>query len=447
MIDLTKEVKSCIEANNLFKEKHRLLVALSGGVDSMVLLNILIQLGFNIAAAHANYMLRGDESLRDELFVKKTCKKLNIPLHVKQFEVIQSSKKNKTSIQEEARNKRYKWFEKLLKQYQYDFICTAHHADDLAETMLINLVRGTGLEGLTGIKLLQNNIVRPILYITKKQILEFAQVNQIDYVDDSSNQSLKYTRNKIRLKAIPILQQINPDFIHTATRNSKILSAQLYYYKSYISSVINDIVQLKNNIIEINSQKLHAQKYPAELLFEIIGKYHFNYVQCNEIIASSSKQNTGAMFHSSTHQLLINRNKILLEPKTSNDAQVSYVINEVTNKLKTKYYSFEISYKSKSRLKIFNKNTLYFDKDLLNFPLTITPVFEGARFSPLGLKGSKKVSDYLIDKKVSLFDKEKVFLLMSKGKIAALIPFQTDNAFKITDKTKTVMILKIKEGV
>ncbi|MFN4084022.1 MAG: tRNA lysidine(34) synthetase TilS [Bacteroidia bacterium] len=445
MFDFTKAVEGFIKTNNLFEKNDKLLVALSGGVDSVVLVHVLKNLGYNVSAAHVNFMLRDEESNRDELFVIDLCKKLNINLYTTKVRTKELSKNQNLSIQQTARNFRYSWLNKILTEQNLNKICTAHHANDVAETMLINFTRGTGIEGLIGIKAINNNIVRPLLNVSKKQIIEYATQLNINYVEDSSNNETKYTRNKIRHHVIPVLEEINPDFINTTIENSWLISAQHFFYKQYVTELIKVIVTKTNQQTIIDANKITSFKFSEILLFEIIKDFGFSSFNCFNIIQSYTNKQTGASFYSSTHKLLVNRNSFLVEPNTLDENKI-IELSENYESINDGYYKLTFKTIQKNKLLNFKPNCLYLDKEKLKFPLFLKPIEPGMKFSPLGLKGKKKISDFLIDNKVNLFDKERAKVLISDGKIIAILPYQIDNYYKITDNTKHVYVIKIKEA-
>jgi len=442
---LTDKVKIFITANNLFKEKHNILLAVSGGVDSMVMLHILFKLNYKVAVAHVNFNLRAKESNRDYLFVKKTCQKYNLEFFQKNIDTKQYALKNKLSIQEAAREIRYNWFYSLCKQYNYNIICTAHNKNDLAETTLINLTRGTGIEGIIGIKTKNNVIARPMLCATRTEIELYASENNLKHITDSSNYNLKYARNRIRINVIPQLLNINPAFIQTNFNNIQLLTAQYYFYKVQIDELKQKYIRANNNEFSIDTSFIYKHDYCKQLLFEFINDFGFNNTDCENIISAVLSNESGKLFNSKKYILLVNREYLIIK-EAFYEQQLNILINKKSKQFLAGDIHYSISFKDKIKVTSYSNHYIYINADNLIFPLTLRNWYHGEKFSPFGLKGSKKISDFLVDKKVNLFNKKNTCVLLSNNKIIALLPFCVDNGFKITDKTKKIMLIQIKKA-
>ena len=411
-----------ISQNNLAKPKDKILLAISGGIDSMFMLHLFAKNTFHFAVAHCNFCLRKNESDADEKFVKDFCKKNKIDFFSQQFDTKTFAKKNKLSTQMAARKLRYDWFDELMKKNKFKLLATAHHQNDVAETILINLTRGTGLAGLQGILPKQGKIIRPILFLNKNEIEEYVKKNKLKFREDSSNKKDDYMRNKIRHHVIPELKYFNPSLEKTFADFSKLMEFSYKIFELKIEELKHQIVSENKIQISIDLLKLKEKfepKFHAFFLFETLKKYSFNFEQCQQI-AEKNFKNTGAIFHSSTNQLLIDRNKLI----------VSLIDDEML--------SFDISISNKIP-KQFTENIFYLDADKLNFPLQFRGWKSGDKFMPLGMKNFKKVSDFFIDKKISRTDKNKAMVVLSGKEIIALLPYQIDERFKLTPQTKNVL--------
>jgi tRNA(Ile)-lysidine synthase len=443
---LIKKVEEFIANNQLFNEQNHLIVGVSGGIDSMVLCHMLNAMGYHFSMAHVNYNLRGKESLRDEAFVKQQAKKMGVSVFVKNINTLQLIKTIKQNLQETAREERYKWFNELCGNNKNTIICTAHHLNDSIETTLFNLIRGAALNGLTGIKTKHKNIVRPLLCCTRAEIELYAKTHKIKFVTDSSNKTTKYTRNLIRHKIIPVLERINPEVINQINQTQKALIAQQYFYNLKITELKKTLVKVKINGFVINAIELLKQKYPSYLLYEFIAGHGFNLLQCNAIIKALRNKQTGKVFYAKDFSAYINRNELLVKENPNQLNLEPVVISALPFKLKINQIWYAFSLVKNTPDFIFEPNKLYVDADQCNLPFSIETIAAGDKFSPLGMTGKKKISDFLIDKKISLPDKQAARKLIVNKKIAALLPYQIDNAFRITQNTENILVIYIKRG-
>ena len=441
-MNLLKEFKEYIEKEKLFNSKNKLLVAVSGGVDSMVLAHLLHISGYQIMVAHVNFNLRGEESEQDEILVQTFCQENNISFNCKKFDTKSYIKENKLGVQEAARELRYHWFNELLLQKNLDYIVTAHHANDQAETILFNLARGTGLKGLKGINKKENNLVRPLLFTNKIELENFAMLHKIPFRTDLSNEKNDYTRNFIRHEIIPLLIEINPSFVKNIMQFSDRMSASFYYYQKEIESIKLCLYTPNKNSSKIDLKVLITYNYPEYLLFEIIQIYGFNFYQCKLIIQAYLLKKTGAIFYSKGKRAVINRNELLLSSKTSK--KLTILLESVPFSISFEAIVFEFficEYKSNFE---FEKNTLYLNYSNIELPLLLRSCELGDKFKPLGMKGNKKISDFFIDNKTDRLAKENAFVLCNhKKEILALLPYQISDSYKINSDSKKVLIIKM----
>ncbi len=472
---MKKKFLSFIESQQLFTPDDELLVAVSGGVDSMVLCELLKSGDYKFSVAHCNFQLRGADSEADETFVKNYCQTHWIPFYTKKFDTLAVAETTKKSIQETARDLRYSWFSELLDENEkLKYILTAHHASDNVETILYRLAKGTGLKGLTGISIKdERRIVRPLLFAFKKDILDYAEKNDIAYREDVSNESDKYRRNYIRHHIVPAFENINPAFEKTVAHSIEIFNAVFSFYTDAVSRFEKNFVKNKKEQTIIDWEKLNLVIHKKILLYEFLSPFNFNTEQVEQIISALEKDNeSGKKFFSDTHELLLNRKKIFLREKIfqkkiekffkkNNQENFLKIIPEKNfEKLKfemgfffdyNKFYfvgkKFEI--KNLQELNSFfleDKIVAFIDADVTKFPLTIRTSKEGDKFQPFGMDGhSKLLSDYFRDLKLSEFEKEKQLILTdADDEIIWIICQRTDERFKVTEKTTTVWKLSMK---
>ncbi len=441
---MIEKFKKYLYQSCFFQPEQTVIVGLSGGADSVVLLHLLHQTGHQCIAAHCNFHLRGEESLRDENFSHSMAERLQIPYEKIDFDTHAYATKHKISIEMAARDLRYEWFEALRQKYQAGSIAVAHHKDDSVETVLLNLIRGTGIRGLTGIRSKTGYIIRPLLCFDKEEILAYAKENKLEFVTDSTNLEDVFTRNKIRLQIIPLLKSINPSVEDAIERTAGNLSQVEAIYEDAIQKKIKEVLQPQKHTIDI--QELLKFPSPEALLYEILSKYNFNIFVIREIGHALHGQ-PGKIFYSSTHRLVKDRQVLIIEPYTTQkQAPVNYLLEEDTSSLEIPVhleisnfvYTPDISLKS-------NKNTVFFDKDTLQFPLTIRHWEEGDYFIPFGMKGKQKISKYFKDHQFDQISKESAWLLCSGNDIIWIIGERSDDRYKIAANTEVIFkIEKIK---
>lgn len=430
-------LNSFLEENVADYRNKSFLLAVSGGVDSMVLLDLFVQSKLKFFVAHCNYQLRGNDSDLDEKLVTDYCVERNIPIHIKRFSTKSIKTEKPTSTQMLARELRYNWFKELKKEIAYDYLVVAHHATDQIETVLLNLVRGTGVSGLRGMKPVNGEVIRPLLTYGKEEILSYAEKNSITWREDVSNQKNDYKRNLLRNKVLPLLKELNPSLEQTFNQTiEKITDAE--------SVFLNEIKTIKSQITQegeilITDQLLKSAKATPTLLFEVLKTYGFVYEQVKSLFL---KHNSGAILESEKYQLikieigwqLVLKEVIVFEPQTITPSDLEKKILLLSGTVSFQQYS-----KKDFKLKK-DKAFLSLDIDLLQFPLNIRQWQQGDKFMPFGMKGVKKVSDLLIDAKVPLYEKTKVFVLEdASGKVIGVLNFRGDDRYKITDATQSVL--------
>lgn len=437
---MLKRFLSFITENNLIYPHSKPLLAVSGGVDSVVMTDLFHRAGFEFALAHANFQLRGEESERDETFVRKLAEKYHVKLFVKKFETVTCARRKKISIQVAARELRYMWFDELLLKNGFDCVATAHHLDDQVETFLINLARGTGIAGLHGIPLCQGMVIRPMLFAWRNEIEAYALANQLDYVEDSSNKSIKYTRNRIRHKVIPQLEMINPGFRKAVTETIARISAAEEIYNKTIGETGDAIFSWKGDSISIKTDDFFSL-YPLETFaWELLSPFGFTKSQIGDIIGLRDSI-PGKEITSSTHRLVKDRELLIIVPRRDIDHDPEYVINwsDLQSGMKEPFsLSFEVAHQIPSNLK-YPANVALLDLNRLEFPLRLRKWKKGDRFIPFGMTEPKKLSDFFIDLKYSVPEKENQWLLCSAGEIAWVIGKRIDDRFKITKDTKMTL--------
>jgi tRNA(Ile)-lysidine synthase len=425
-----------IVSNFPFLQQAKILVAVSGGLDSMVLLDLAVKSELQIAVAHCNFQLRGAESDGDENFVKSFCQENSIQVFFQRFDTTQFAEDEKLSIQLAARQLRYQWFYEILENENFDFVVTAHHLDDQLETFLINFSRGTGLDGLCGIPSLNDKIVRPLLIFSRAEIETFANENQLNWREDSSNSSDKYLRNKIRHQIVPILKELNPSFLESFENTLQNLNQAQSLVDDASRIVYRKVVQDVDNQKIINlSELLQLANYQA-YLYQWLSPFGFSAWQdiYDLVDAQSGKQILSEHF-----RLVKNRDTFILEPKTV-DISDEYFINEKEIQLN---FPLKLRFCEVSDLSISDAKTIFVDSKLVKFPLTLRKWSEGDYFYPFGMKGKKKVSKFFKDEKFSLSEKEQAWLLCSDNEIIWIIGERMDDRFKITEHTQTILKIEL----
>lgn len=435
---MQQKVQSYIEKHQLLTPAQPIILGVSGGTDSVVLLHLLISLGYDCMIAHCNFHLRMDESLRDERFVRDLADKYNIPLYIVDFQTLEYAKENGISIEMAARDLRYTWFEELLQKHQAQAIAVAHHADDSIETMLLNLVRGTGIRGLTGISPRNKNVVRPLLCCTRFEIENYLIEQKLEHVEDSTNALSDYKRNKIRNEILPLLSEINPSVRQTLYANLERFSGSLAIYQQAIDKMTDLIVDKSDTVIKMDIERIREQTDIPTLMYELLSPYNFS-PKIIEQITGHLEGESGKIFYSESHRLVKDRKQLIInahnQPEIDNlsilpdDSEVFIPFRMTVNK-----FSLDDNFRVSKE-----KNRIHVDASKINFPLTVRPWREGDTFYPFGMNQRKKVSDFFINNKFSLQEKEQIRLLLSGNDIVWIIGQRPDNRFRITSETQEVM--------
>ncbi len=427
-----------ITDNRLFKSDDRILLAVSGGLDSTVMARLFQLAGFHFALAHCNFHLRGDESDRDEKFVRNLAEHYHVPVFVTHFETVSYARKHKISIQMAAREMRYRWFGELLSEQGFDFIATAHHLDDQIETFFVNLARGTGIAGLHGILPEQGRIIRPMLFATRKDIESYAMENGVDYVEDSSNSSLKYARNRIRHKVIPQLEKINPSVRQAILDTIERVRDAEAIYRSIVEKEKSRLLIPDSGGYKIPVGELKILAPLRTWLHEILSDFSFSGLALDDIMDALDRQ-PGKVFFSSTHQLIKDRDYLLIHPRimAGKGPMVFEVFPYPVPGLPI-CLEFSVLKREKANVTT-DPNSAFLDYDQLTMPLYIRKWRKGDYFYPFGMKKRKKLSDFFIDQKFSLIQKENAWLLCSGDEIVWIIGKRPDNRFRVTDSTRSIL--------
>ena len=427
---MLQKFKQHLHQNFPFLEDSKLLIAISGGIDSVVLAHLCSQLNLNFSLCHCNFNLRGQESDDDEAFVTSLAKSLKTPVYTTSFETEKYATKNKVSIQVAARDLRYTWFYKLLDANQYDYVLTAHNTNDNLETFIINLTRGSGLEGFTGIPPVNQKSVRPLLAFSRDDITLFAIKNGIVWREDRSNASIKYVRNKVRHKVIPILKELNPHVLESFQNTIEYLNESQSIINDAVKNITAKVVSYENDVLKISCKEIDKLSNKKAYLYQLLQAYGFT--SWNDIVDLISAQ-PGKQVFSDTHRLLKDRNFLILT--TINKSQsikgpilIDQKVSEITNPIKLTIQNTD-DYTSK------NKEQIIIDKDLVNYPLSLKKWHHGDAMYPTGMTGSKKISQLFKDNKLSLLDKEKIWILAdAKDHIIWVIGLRQDRRY-LANKT------------
>lgn len=419
-----------------------MLLAVSGGIDSMVMLDLMVRSGVPCAIAHCNFRLRGRESDGDEAFVKKLGDDHNLPVYTRSFETEEMAKDRRISVQMAARELRYKWFEELRSDENFDLVATAHNMDDLIETFFINLIRGTGIRGLSGIRARTGMLVRPMLFSFRADIAAYAADRHLAYREDSSNNSSKYLRNRIRHRIIPQLQEINPGFkqgiISTIgkLRNTEII------YEREIDRIRMIACTKEGDRILLSIREIRKLDDKSTFLYELISPFNFSQKAVKDIEKGLDGP-SGKQFFSDTHRLVKDRDHLIISSLGENEITRYYIDDGtpgISEPLKMDLMSIN---RSAHFLIPAEPNTACLDYDKLIFPLILRKWQSGDHFYPLGMPHSKKISDYFIDIKLSIVDKERTWLLLSGENIVWVVGHRIDDRYKVTKSTRAIYIARI----
>ncbi len=427
---MIQKFKKHINQHFPFLDGKKLLIACSGGLDSVVLTHLMNKLNFEIALAHCNFSLRNKESDGDEMFVIGLAEQMNIPVFAETFNTHKFADEHKVSIQMAARTLRYEWFEQILANFKYDHLLTAHHLDDDLETFFINLSRGTGINGLTGIPSVNGNIIRPLLIFSREEIVTYAKKNNLKWREDSSNQKADYLRNKLRLEVLPLFKETHDSLLNNFKTTQNNLQSSKKLIEDYMALIYKQAVSEDEDFYRINIQKLKELPNTKDLLYELLNG--FGFTEWNDVSALLNAQ-TGKQLFSKTHQLLKNRDELLLSKIDFNSQMKEFFVSEIgiDSPIKLKIELVDSMDET-------TKNLIYLDSEKLNFPMKIRKWQEGDSFHPFGLNGRKKLSKFFKDEKMSILQKNKIWLLLNEDKIVWVIGHRMDNRFRVNEDTQSI---------
>ena len=439
---MLKQFEINISKNTLFSKTDKLLVAFSGGVDSVVLANLLHKSGYNIELAHCNFQLRGQEAKDDTAFCEYFSKSINVPFHVIYFDTKTYASEYKLSIQMAARELRYNWFKALKAKHHFDYILTAHHANDNVETLFVNLIRGTGIKGLQGIPEKQNNMVRPLLFATKDDIRTYADKENLSFREDSSNQEVKYKRNFIRHQIVPELKKLNPAIEETIHTSIQFFKQSSEIITEYAQLKFQSICKEENHWLYIDIELLLLEKQKETLLFEWLYNKQFKTSQIQQLTeALNTEDRVGKLFSSATHQLVIDRKYIIVKALNKDEEIKEFTITSISD---TTHLPIDLSFEEITNVS-FSKNSneisIPYSADL--FPLKLRRWKQGDKFKPFGMDGFKKLSDFFKDQKFSLFEKENMWILENKEHIIWVIGYRMDDRCKVIEGTEKVLRINL----
>lgn len=427
-----------VKQQDLFDADEKIILAVSGGIDSMVMMSLFARMDAKCIVAHCNFSLRGDESDGDEQFVREQASALGLPIVVKQFDTKGYATTQKISIQMAARELRYNWFSQLCDEHKCRYVAVAHNKDDVLETFFINLGRGTGIKGLTGIQPITDNVIRPLLFASRADIIAYSNDAGIPFREDSSNASDKYQRNFIRHKILPMFEEVFPKFRDTLSSNIQKLNDTGKLYQHGLQTFVPQVYKREGEYGIINIPKLLVTPAPQTILYEILTEFNFTPPTIDEVFDGCAAE-SGTHFYSSTHKIVKDRESFIIG-RYDNTGSVKYYIDEHTSEIKEPLsLAFGVIEKDENFEIIKDANVTLLDYDKLTFPLILRKWHAGDYFVPLGMTGMKKLSDFFIDHKLSLFDKEKTWIIASGEEIVWIVGRRIDNRFKVTEKTRRVL--------
>jgi len=420
-----------IQENFPFLLQQKIILAISGGLDSVVLAHLLAENKVEVTLAHCNFRLRGKESDEDEIFIEELARELNFPVCIQHFNTQKYADEHSLSIQMAARDLRYAWFEELCEQKNYSYVLTAHHANDSLETFFINLIRGTGLSGLTGIPETNKRTCRPLLPFSREEIRSYAQNNHIKWREDSSNQSNKYLRNKIRNEVYPLLKEENLHIMNSFLKTQSHLQQTEALLEDYTTILFSKIVTATQLGYHLSIGELKKTPNIKAVMYQLLKDFGFTeWEDVYQLIEAQS----GKRVFSKTHQLVKHREALILEKlrETNSDALYVSYLEEISFSLG------KLTQKEVNQMEEFGKNIAYFPIELLKFPLQLRKWKPGDYFYPFGMKGKKKISDYLIDEKIPVTEKENTWVLCNEGDIIWIVNHRTSEKYKIKP-TQTIL--------
>lgn len=442
---LLNKVEYFIKETDMLDKGTPILVGFSGGADSMALLDVLITLGYKCIAAHCNFHLRGSESIRDHEFARMTARDYGIPFKEIEFDTTKYAFERGVSIEMACRELRYEWFEELLQETGAQAIAIAHHQDDSVETFFLNLLRGTGISGLTGINPINGNVVRPLSEVSRREIEDYLAIRNIDFITDSTNKEEIYQRNKIRLQLLPLLREINPMANEVILRTMSHLRSTEKIYFHAIHEIRNNIVHIGGQDVSISIEGLKRTISPQAVLFELLREYEVGSVMSQDIW-NSLDGISGKQFFTDNYRILKDREKIIISRREDlsnlDEAVIPQGVKAIHIPLNMQ---FEILDYFPGFVIPKDKQIACFDAEKIHYPLILRKWEQGDKFVPFGMRGMKKISDYFSDHKYSLADKSRAWLLCSQEQIIWIVGERIDNRFRITANTKKVLMIKLYE--
>jgi tRNA(Ile)-lysidine synthase len=442
---MVEEFRRYIEENNLVNKSDRILLAVSGGIDSMVMAHLFKAMNADIGIAHCNFNLRGRESDKDEAFVKHFATKNIIPFFSESFDTTGFASEKGISIQMAARELRYRWFEEIRLKNNYSLISVAHNLNDNVETFLINLTRGTGIAGLTGMKPKFRNLIRPLLFASRDAIIEYSVQNMVSYREDKSNAETKYTRNKIRHEIIPQFREINPSFETTITETAERLNEINEIITGHISAVREKTSIIRDDSIVFKISILQGLSPSLTLLYELFKPYGIGKGNLADLVNLIGSK-TGSKLFTDRYRIIKNRKELVVS-EIADDTDDHFEISVIEDFLKFPGCISAETKKVNSRFRIpVSSNIACLDAEMITFPMVIRKWKHGDSFYPLGMKQKKKLSDYFVDNKYSFIGKEHCRILESGGKIVWIINDRIDNRFRITPDSRNALIIKFKSS-
>lgn len=446
MMNFNSRIEAYIAKHGLMSKNDRVLVTLSGGADSVSLLRVLLSLGYDCFAVHCNFHLRGEESFRDQHFAEELCRELGVKLLVRDFDTIAYSTKNGVSIEMAARTQRYSAFEELREEYGAAVIAVAHHSDDSVETVLLNLTRGTGIRGLTGIKPKNGFIVRPLLCVSKTDIEDYLISIDQAFVTDSTNLLSDFTRNKIRLKLLPLMREINPSVEDSIMDTSIKLQQVLDVYLSAVRSGIERVSVTDKDITKVDIAKLRKEPSVGALLFEMLFPIGFNNSQIADI-ENSLLSESGKVFHSESHLVIKDRDSILISRSRVDKTKEGDISVRVCDELLIELFDgrkliFELKPSDFGVIRDSYIATL--DADKVGEALVVRHVKAGDAFIPFGMKGRKLLSDYMTDRKFNLLQKDEQMVVCNDKDIVWVVGERIDNRYSVSNETKRILLISIR---
>ncbi len=438
---MIKEFLNFINQENLFNSKQKILLGVSGGIDSIVMVDLFSRAGLDFGIAHCNFGLRGKESDEDNSFVEKLAQHHNVPIYVKTFDTFNFAKDQSISIQMAARELRITWSEEILLSKNYKYYATAHHLDDQIETILNNFFRGTGIAGLHGIIPKRGNIIHPMLFCFRNQIEEYAHQYQLNYRTDSSNKKTDYTRNKIRHQLIPVIKLIYPNYKKSISENTQRIQHVETIYKNHVQQIADELISEESKYFKISIDKLLHHQPVVMYLYELIKQFGFNYANAEDI-TNSFDSDSGKYFLSDTYKITKDRTELIIEEKKK-EVPFEYLIEKDEYTI-SEPIKLSLNYSGNTKDFEISKSSsvAHLDFTKLKFPLKLKKWQKGDYFYPLGMTQKKLISDFFIDNKVSVPEKEKTWILFSGDQVIWIIGYRIDNRYKISKSTSNILTIE-----